>query len=173
MSIWFLSENASDLSEPGKDFDQALVLETETAGTLDIPIIGQTTEVSYTYTAAGDIDDDHWANEDITVEINVTTANMNIDVRLQAQRRNAAGDLQEGSALSIETGLGSLGVVTIVIPGRAWLVGSSDDRLAIQYRFTNGSHGDQSVSIETGTTDTEVTANINLAGAARRIFVVS
>jgi hypothetical protein len=172
MSIWFLSENASDLSI-GDDFDRDLVLETETANTIDFTIPGQTTNFSYAFTPVGQLDDADWADGDITVKVNVTTANMSIDCAVRIQRRNAAGVFQEASSLSGAQEMSSIGVLTFTLSSVTWTAGNADDRMTVQYNFVNSQHGEQTVGIETGTIDTEITAPPNLAGAARRIFVVS
>jgi hypothetical protein len=164
MSTWFLSENNSDLTF-GSVFNRDLVLEVETANTVEVLITGQSTSFNYAYTPIGQLDDADWADGDITVEVNVTTANMQVDCRILIQRRNSAGVFQEASSFTGAQSMGSTGVLTFLLSGVTWTAGNADDRLNVQFRFENGSHGEQTVGIETGTVDTEITASPNPAAA--------
>ena len=157
-----LTDTASDLSG-GADFDVDLNRTSGPSppsppapGSLTINVAQSATETSYAYTIANDPNNADWETGTITVEVEVTTADSNIDLKLSASRVDSGGAVQETSGSSSELTLSSTGQFNFTIPSTDWTAGNAGDRIRINYIFTNTIlHGSKSVIIETSTADTE------------------
>jgi len=157
MPTYYLSNTDSDLSG-GADFNKVLATVTEAASSISAEIAASTTETSYAWTRSDFPNNADWETGSITVEVDVTVANTKLLINVSASRVNSSGAVQETSD---NPALGeqecSLGLHTYLIPIKDWAAGNATDRIRINYIIRNSfSHGAQSTTIETGTTDTEV-----------------
>jgi hypothetical protein len=168
VSIWFLREVNSDLSA-GDNFDKEYRRSaTLSPETLVISIPAEAVETDFGYTAQtgsgqGDIDDPDWATGDITIEVDINTGNMNVDLRVRPVRVNQAGTLQEAGAwFTPQTTTGTPVTLTFGPASYSWTPGNFDDRLRIDYEWTNTKMSSQDVTIEFGTQNTELTAPFHI-----------
>lgn len=155
MATYILKIGNSDLSG-GSDFDKELSSGTESANSVTARTAGGSTETSYAYTVANVPNNNDWNTGTITVEVNITTANSNVELSMSASRLDSAGSVQETSSATAEQNCGSTGVLNFTIPSTNWSAGACGDRLRINYIFREtAGMSPQDVIIETGTTNTE------------------
>lgn len=155
---FYLGATNSDLTG-GADWNKYLEDATETSGTLSTTVAAGATEVSRAFTRAGvpgtNVSPDA---DEYTIEVGVTTGNAAIFLALQLHRINSAGTIQTSSSISGEAQLDGPAVKNFSFSGLSlgtWVAG---DRLRVDYRFRSTSgEGNQTVTIRTGTTDTEHT----------------
>jgi len=175
MASYYLKSQVSDLSG-GADFDREISADTETAGSITVQVANGAVEKSRSYTKPHKPSNADWETGSITAKVNVTTANSNIWLSVQAHRINKDGTIQESNQATGEQQLSTTGVKTFTMNSFNWSAGACDDRIRIDYIFRSAqSHGTAaSVVIETGTTNTEVSTSISEnAGTCRATFVKS
>jgi len=142
----------------GADFTRLLDVTPAGAGSIVVTIASGTTEVSYGYTPVGN-PGTNGATGDYTVEINVTVKNGKIDGSVQVHRVNSSGAVQSSSSVTSAQTLSVVQVYTFNLNSVDLGTWAAGDRLRVDYRFTEtGGHGDQDVTIGTGTTSEEVVA---------------
>ena len=159
MAIYILTGQNSELTG-GADFNKVLNQSYETATSITVAVAASATETSLGFTKPGTPNNSDWETAGITVEVNVTTANSNIQLDVRATRINSGGTVQESSAFAGEIQLGTTGVKTFNIPSTNWTAGNATDRLRIDYKFRNTDTKSRSVVIQTGTTNAEVITSI-------------
>lgn len=153
---WMLKQANSDLTG-GADFTKELSEATETGSTLNFTIAASATEDQLGYTKAGVPNLQKWPTGNWSVQVNVTVANTNLQLSVAVARVNAAGTQQQISRFTPEQQCSS-GVKTFQLFNLAWNAGAVGDRIKIIYRFRNTVASGQAVTIETGTTNTQVQA---------------
>lgn len=152
---YLLKAANSDLTG-GANFTKEMSVTAESSGTLTATIAGSATEVDYAITPANVPGFLQFPDGDFTQEVEVTTANANIYLKMRLSRVNAAGTVQQSTAYTEETQLSTTGIKTFSWLGVEWAAGASTDRLRADYSFRNADAGSQAVTIRTGTTDTEL-----------------
>jgi hypothetical protein len=161
-----LSDATSDLSG-GADFDNQIT-SIDDGNTLAVTIAGQSTESSFGYTNAGTPNNADWENGNWTVEVDVQTANMNITVEPRIDRVSSTGSFLEDSDATVSPqSMGTTGIRTFIFLGATWDAGNASDRIRVEYVFVNSQHGEQSVTMNVDTTNSEVVGPIedNTVGA--------
>ncbi len=156
-----------------EEFNKEISSGTESADSISINVARDGTDAGRGYTPTGVPNNNDWETGDITVEVNVTTADMNMDLSVQVGRINSTCLIQQSTAFTAPQTLGSTGVFTFTFSSINWSAGSTGDRLRVVYRFTTAAHGGADVVIETGTTDTEIITAISEGSppVSRRIFI--
>jgi hypothetical protein len=164
-AVFYLRNIDSDLSVGGALFNYDLLQQTGTAADISTGSIAATTTVfGYGFTESG-IPGIDGATGNYTIRINVTTGNTNFQLAVQLNRVNSSGTVQTSSSLSAEQ-QGTAGVKTFNFTSLnlgSWVAG---DRLRIDYRFrTTNTHGTNSLSFGTNTTDEQVDTPFIIAAA--------
>src|SRR2546425_1547754 len=155
-TVYVLKSANSDLTG-GADFNKELYPGSETAGTIAVSVAASATDISYGFTKAGE-PGLSGATGNYTVEMNVTVANSNIQLSAAVARVNSAGAQQAISSFTAEQSAGTTGVKTFSFTGTDLGTWTSGDRLRVSYKVRNTVASVQSVTIGTGTTNTEATA---------------
>lgn len=162
MATWYLSNTNSDLTT-GADFKKKLLTTTESANSINFSIAANSTETSYAYSEPFSPNNADWETGGITVKVNVLASDSFALLKVNATRLNASGGVEEQATATAEQALALAGVFTFNIASKNWTAGTSSDRLRIDYIFRNSStKGAQSVTIETGTSDTSITTSITI-----------
>lgn len=159
----YILKNGSGSLAIGTDDTRELSAGTEAAGSISKSISTSSYVYMYGVTPAQVPSNSLWEAGSLTVEVNVTSANSNIVLKVGAMRIDNNGNTIETSALTAEVNLGTTGVKTFTTPSMTWTAGSCSDRLAIFYEFRNTATmgSTSSVTIETGTINTEVVTPIS------------
>lgn len=157
-TTYFLKGASETCPGTGADFDRVLNKVSEGAGSINFSVANGATEDSFGTTPSGDPGTDG-VTGDFSTEINVTTGDNNIQASVAWRRVNSSCVTQATSAFTSEQQC-SAGVKTFSAVGVSlgtWVAG---DRLVVIYRFrsTKAHGGAASITIETGTTDTETVA---------------
>ena len=157
MATYYLKSTDSDLTG-GADFSKEVSAGAVAAGSIAVSVANSSTETSYAFTKPHKPSNAAWGTWGGTVKVNVTTAVANMFLAVQFDRVNSAGTVQESSTATAEQQLSSTGVFTFTVASKAWSAGACGDRLRIRFIFRSAnSHGGAlSVTIETGTTNTEI-----------------
>lgn len=149
-----LGSTNSDLTG-GADFDRYLEEAPEGASTVSPAVGAGATEISHAFTRAG-VPGISGATGNYTVEVNVTSANSNIFLAIQIHRVNSSGTIQTSGGTTAEQQLSTTGVKNFSLTSQNLGTWASGDRLRVDYRFRSAAaHGNNSVNLETGTTNTE------------------
>jgi hypothetical protein len=175
MPTYILKIAGSDCT-PAEEFNRVISVGTESADSISVNVTAAgSPDIGHGYTLAGVPNNADWETGVITVEVNVTTADMNMSLRLSAARINSSCAFQEATSLSAAQVLGTTGVFNFTIPSKDWGAGATGDRIRIVYQFITTAHSGANVVIETGTTDTEIVTVISEGGGpvSRRIFNIS
>lgn len=163
MPTYILKDTNSDLSGPGADFDKEVSAGTGGTSGISVEVALSSTEISYSFTPANVPYNAGWPNGTWSVEVDVTTANMQMDLRMRIQRVNSDGDWQQNSGYNTEgwQNLGSTGVLDFTWGTTSWSGGAVGDRIRVEFNFRNNhAHSAQTVVIGTGTTDDELVSPV-------------
>lgn len=147
----------------GADFTRELRSGTETAGSITFSVANGATEDSLGFTPAGNPSTDGTTGN-YTVEVSVTTGSSAIQGSVAVARVNSSCVQQQISAFTAEQTM-TAGVKTFTLNSINLGTWGAGDRLKVVYRFrsTNTHGGAASLTIETGTADTEATAPWSLS----------
>ena len=165
MSIFYLGSTNSDLTA-GQSFSKYLEQSTETAGTISITRNDNSTyQTDYAFTRGSIPDNPAWESGSIAVKVRVTAVNRSITMRVSASRVNSSGAVQETTSTTATQSLSSAGTTyTFTIPSYSWSGGANGDRLRINYESVGSHHvQNSSVTIQTGTIETEVNTPIEIS----------
>ncbi len=157
-TVYYLKATNSDLTG-GADYTKRLDTVTATAATLSVPLApGGGNEDSFAFTPAG-VPGAAGVTGNYTVEVDVTTAGASTTVQIAVARVNSAGTQQSISTFTATQSTATTGVKTFSLTGINLGTWAAGDRLKVIYRWRN-THTSQTKTpiIETGTTNTEVTA---------------
>jgi len=152
-TTYYLSNTNSDLSG-GADFSKKLLPSTETANTINFSVAKTSTETSYAWTEPG-VPGTSGMTGDYTVEVYITVGNANMTVAANIHRVNSSGVVQS-SATAASAVTATAGLKTFNWSSQSLGTWAAGDRLRVDYIFTVSGHQAQSLTIQTGTTDTEV-----------------
>ena len=174
MPTYIIKAEDSDCT-PESLFNKVMSSGTEDAGSVNVHADAGTQPHGTFTTLVGVPFNDDWETGVITVEINVTTADMNMELAVQARRVNSSCAIQETKGFTAFQTLGTTGVFTFTTVANNWNAGSTGDRIVLRLRFRNASHGGADIVFETGTTDAEIVTVISEGGGpvSRRIFNIS
>lgn len=111
----------------------------------------------------------------ITVELDITTADMNVDCRVLFRRVESDGTgTGDQTTYTSWTTLGSVQVYDFSTGGaKTWSAGAAGDRLVVQMAFTSAAHSGGSVTFDLGTADSEEVDAIPVGGAGQERTVVA
>lgn len=158
MARTYILKAAASTLPAGADFTRDLSANTEAAGTITIATAKAISEDSFGYTVAGEPNFAGALIGDYTVEINVTTANVNVFLLIAVSRVDSAGAQQTISVFTAEQeATAAVHIFSLAaIDLGTWL---ATDRLKVVYRHRNAhAMTAQSIAIETGTVSAEVVA---------------
>ncbi len=158
----------------GEEFNKDISSGTETADSISVNVTqAGSPDDAHAITLAGVPNNADWETGVITVEVNVTTADMGMQLSVKAQRLTSSCGFEEESLSADTQTLGSTGVHTFTISSKDWAAGAVGDRLRIVLRFFTTAHSGADVVIETGTTDCEIVTVITEGAppVSRRIFI--
>ncbi|MCK4609426.1 MAG: hypothetical protein KAT71_08085 [Gammaproteobacteria bacterium] len=99
-----------------------------------------------------------WENTTITVKVEVTTADSNLELLVTCHRVNSSGVSQDSWTGTAEQTLSATGSYTFNVATKDMATGACGDRIRFQYniRSTKAHGGDASAVLELGTTNAEV-----------------
>lgn len=155
---FYLSDDASDLSVSGGDFDNKLLEETESDGFEVVIVNDSDTETNHAWTDAGVLNNDDWETGPILVRVNlIDSGDPVMYLRLSASRVNSSGVVQESTSWTAQQLLDEVVSGTrqyyFIIPPKDWASGNTGDRLRVNYEFENTGYsipGQAQVVLETG-----------------------
>lgn len=153
-ATYILNETTSDLTGGGGNFN--VTLPTSAAIPNVLSVGGNPTDYGSAFTASG-VPGTDGATGDYTVEMNVTTANSDVEISVQLHRVNSSGTVQTSSSVSATQSGATTGVKTFTFTNQSLGTWASGDRLRVDYignRVTG--HGTQQVVIGTQSTNAEV-----------------
>ncbi len=156
-------------------FNKVMSSGTESANSVSVTAPQGSNHHGQFVTPSGVPNNDDWETGVVTVEINVTTADMNMEMQLQVRRVQSGCIIEETKGFTANQTLGSTGIFTYTTASHNWAPGAVGDRIVIRLRFTTGAHGGATIVFETGTTDAEIVTLISEGGdpVSRRIFNIS
>ncbi len=174
MPTYILKIGNSDCTT-GEEFNKDLSTGTEAADSISVNVTAAgSPDHGHAYTLVGVPNNADWETGVITIEVNVTTADMNMSLGIAIARVESSGCVFiETSAAAPAQTLGSTGVHTYTTPSKNWAPGDASDRLRVLFNFSTSAHGGADVVIETGTTDCEIVTVITEGAppVSRRIFI--
>ena len=178
MAIYTL-RSANHACTGAADFNRQALSGTEGAGSIAVTIASTATEESYSQTVSKPNNDNAWETGTHTVEVNVTGASMNLMLSMRVERVNSSCVVQATGTATGEQALTG-GIKTFTLTAPIWGTSACSDELRYVYIFRNtDTMMSLTVTIATGTTDTEHTSPITedagtcVGGAPRRVMVVS
>lgn len=156
---FYLSSITSDLSG-GTLFNRYYDDGPSSANSLNVSVANSSTQTAYGFMLQNGLNGFSWNGDGNThtVEVNVTTASSAISLTISLSRISSTGTVLQTSATTASQSLGTTGVKTFTV-SQAWTSPAATDRIRVNYNFTstNAHGGNASVTIETGTTNTEFT----------------
>ncbi|TDI54936.1 MAG: hypothetical protein E2O95_00605, partial [Acidobacteria bacterium] len=173
MPTYILKIANSDCNS-AQEFNKVLSAGTEASNSISVNATqGGPIDVGQAVTPTGVPNNADWETGVITVEVNVTTSDMNMDLAVAAERVSSSCGFQENTSSTSFQTLGSTGVHNFTIPTKNWAAGSAGDRIVITFHFFTTSHGGADVVIETGTTDAEIVTVISEGATAQTASVAA
>lgn len=150
----YLGNTTSDLS--GGFFNRYLEETVQSSSTITQSLGASATVTSYGFTRPGIPDNSDWSTGSIEINVYVTVVNSGITLAVKANRINSSGVVQESTSTTAAQTLGTAGSYTFTIASKDWATGNSTDRLRIDYIFVNTRKNTQTVTLQTGTSNTLV-----------------
>lgn len=156
--VFIVRTTASDLGG-GADFSVAINQTTAAAANIIATVAGNSTEVSFGFSASGVPNNPKWTTGNWTLEVNVAVAMTDGQLAIQVHRINSAGTVQESSDITAEQSIGSTGIKNYTITksgGLSWSPGAASDRFRVDYRIRKTTAGNGTVRISVNDTNAEL-----------------
>lgn len=175
-TTWIHRSIASDLAIPvASEFLDEMNLVTAASSTIGITVAASTTVVGYAYTELGAFTNEQWEPGDWTIEVNITSADMAIEIAVRPVKVGMfGGTIPPIPSFSAEQNAGSTGVLSFGPTNYTWNSTNHNDRIRIDYQFRNtNTHSSKSVTIDRNTTNDEVITPVLLSNAERAQFFIA